>query len=85
MDLYLFQILEKFTNEKSINKFGINSVHKFFNQFLIQGMDMKISLGAIATLNTRVTFQYVATNADPKTGEYVVWAYDLSVQSPVSI
>jgi len=41
--------------------------------------------GAIATLNTRVTFQYVSTNPDPKTGEYTVWAYDVAVQSPISI
>ena len=49
------------------------------------GMKTASVAGAIATLNTRVTFQYVATNPDPKTGEYMVWAYDVSIQSPVSI
>jgi len=41
--------------------------------------------GAMATLNTRVTFQYVDTNPDPDTGEYKIWAYDVAIESPISI
>jgi hypothetical protein len=42
-------------------------------------------VGAIATLGARVTFQYVETTPDPLTGKYRIWAYDVAVQSPISI
>lgn len=52
----------------------------------ITGGQKPVSIaGAVVTLNKNVTFQYVQTNPDDKSGKYKVLAYDVIIVQPLTL